>query len=54
LKLYGFGSTLDTYAEVFAVSSQQGADTHIALTDTTIILQNFTRATLVADDFVFV
>jgi hypothetical protein len=54
LKLYGFGTALDTYAEVFAVSSQQGADTHIALTDTTIILQNFTRATLVADDFVFV
>jgi Domain of unknown function (DUF4394)/Putative Ig domain/RTX calcium-binding nonapeptide repeat (4 copies) len=54
LKLYGFGTSLDTYAEVFAVSSQQGADTHIALTDTTIILQNFTRATLVADDFVFV
>jgi T5SS/PEP-CTERM-associated repeat protein len=54
LKLYGFGTSLDTYAEVFSVSSQQGADTHIALTDTTIILQNFTRATLVADDFVFV
>jgi Ca2+-binding RTX toxin-like protein len=54
LKLYSFGTALDTYAEVFAASSQQGADTHIALTDTTIILQNFTRATLVADDFVFV
>jgi Ca2+-binding RTX toxin-like protein len=54
LKLYGFGTSLDTFAEVFAVSSQVGADTQIALTDTTIILQNFTRTTLVADDFVFV
>jgi subtilisin-like proprotein convertase family protein len=54
LKLYGFGTSLDTYAEVFAVSSQVGANTQIALTDTTIILQNFTRNTLVADDFVFV
>jgi uncharacterized protein (TIGR01370 family) len=54
LKLYGFGTSFDTFAEVFAVSSQVGANTQIALTDTTIILQNFTRATLVADDFVFV
>jgi Ca2+-binding RTX toxin-like protein len=54
LKLYGFGTSLDTFAEVFAASSQVGANTHINLTDTTIILQNFARATLVADDFVFV
>jgi RTX calcium-binding nonapeptide repeat (4 copies) len=54
LKLYGFGTTFDTFAEVFAVSTQVGANTQIALTDTTIILQNFTRATLVADDFLFV
>jgi Ca2+-binding RTX toxin-like protein len=54
LKFYGFGTSLNSYAEVFAVSSQVGANTQIALTDTTIILQNFTRTTLVADDFVFV
>jgi T5SS/PEP-CTERM-associated repeat protein len=54
LKLYGFGAAFDTFAEVFAVSTQVGANTQIALTDTTIILQNFTRASLVADDFLFV
>jgi uncharacterized protein YjiK len=54
LKLYGFGTSLDSFAEVFAASSQVGTDTHIALTDTTIILQNVLRTSLVADDFVFV
>jgi Tol biopolymer transport system component len=54
LKLYGFGADFDTHLEVFAASTQVGANTHISLTDTTIILQNFTRSTLVADDFVFV
>jgi RTX calcium-binding nonapeptide repeat (4 copies)/Cysteine-rich secretory protein family len=53
IKLYNFGAAFDTFAEVMAVATQVGADTQIALTDTTIILQNFSRATLVADDFLF-
>jgi Ca2+-binding RTX toxin-like protein len=52
LRLYGFGTTFDSFAEVIAASSQQGADTVISLTDTTIILKNINLATLVVDDFV--
>jgi Ca2+-binding RTX toxin-like protein len=54
LKLYNFGTSFDTFAEVMAVTTQVGANTQIALTDTTIILQNFLRANLVADDFLIV
>jgi serralysin len=53
LRLYSFGTSFDSFAEVIAVSSQQGADTIITLTDTTIILKNIALSTLVQDDFVF-
>jgi RTX calcium-binding nonapeptide repeat (4 copies) len=54
LRLYGFGTAFDTAAEVIAASSQHSLDTWITLPGTTIILQNFTATSLVADDFVFV
>jgi Ca2+-binding RTX toxin-like protein len=54
MKLYGFGTAFDTFAEVQAAASQHGADTWIVLPGTTIILQNFTATTLAADDFVLV
>jgi serralysin len=54
LRLYGFGTAFDTAAEVKAAATQHGLDTWITLPGTTIILQNFTATSLVADDFVFV
>jgi Ca2+-binding RTX toxin-like protein len=53
LRLYSFGTDLDSYAEVFASASQVGYDTQIMLTGTTIILQNVSRNMLVADNFLF-
>jgi VCBS repeat-containing protein len=50
LSLYNFGEEFDTFAEVYAASSQVGNDTHIVLTDATIILQNYLRTNLVSDD----
>jgi Ca2+-binding RTX toxin-like protein len=54
LKLYNFGTSFDTFAEVMTATFQLNNDTYILLTDTTIILQNFLRSNLVADDFLIV
>ena len=54
IRITGFGTSLDSYAEIMANTTQVGADAHINLTGTTITLSNVNMASLVADDFLFV
>ena len=54
IELSGFGPAFDSFAEVFAASSQAGADTLINLGGSDFLrLINYTRTNLVADDFLF-
>ncbi|MGL4239470.1 MAG: calcium-binding protein, partial [Beijerinckiaceae bacterium] len=49
------GAAFDTFAEVMAVATQEGADTVIRIdADRTITLVNVNRSTLAADDFAFI
>lgn len=56
IEVSGFGAAFDTFAEVFAASSQLGANTlfDFGTGSELLTLSNFTRTNLVADDFVFV
>ena len=54
IELIGFGPAFDTFAEVIAAATQNGADTVIDLGGGDVItLENVTIATLHSDDFLF-
>lgn len=54
VRLFGFGATLDSFAEVMAATTQVGADAVIDLgAGDTITLKNVAAASLHADDFIF-
>jgi Ca2+-binding RTX toxin-like protein len=49
------GTAFDTFAEVYAASTQSGVNTIITIdANTSITLQNVTRTSLIANDFYFV
>jgi hypothetical protein len=54
IELNGFGTSLDTLAEILAVSTNTASGVHIQLTATDAIdILGIVKAQLVADDFAF-
>jgi Ca2+-binding RTX toxin-like protein len=54
IQLVGFGAAFDTFAEVMAAASQNGADVVIDFgSGQTLTLQNLTLAALASADFIF-